>query len=72
TKLDAAAVLSATQFAELVAATALPVVAIGGINTANCAALFTAGAKGVAVVSAICGQDDPGLATRNFLKVIQG
>jgi len=72
TKLDAAAVLSATQFAELVAATGLPVVAIGGINASNCASLFAAGAKGVAVVSAICGQDDPGLATRDLLKIIKG
>jgi thiamine-phosphate pyrophosphorylase len=72
TKLDAAAVLGVSQFAELVAAAGLPVVAIGGIKAGNCAPLFTAGAKGVAVVSAICGQDDPGLATRDLLKIIQG
>jgi thiamine-phosphate pyrophosphorylase len=71
TKLDAAAVLGVKQFAELVAAAALPVVAIGGINADNCATLFASGAKGVAVVSAICGQDDPGLATRNLLKIIR-
>lgn len=62
TKLDAAAVLSAEQFGELVAASRWPVVAIGGINASNCAPLFAAGAKGVAVVSAICGQADPAKA----------
>jgi len=63
TKLDAAAVLGVPRFAELVAAARWPVVAIGGINASNCAPLFAAGTKGVAVVSAICGQDDPGRAT---------
>ncbi len=63
TKLDAATVLSLAQFGELVAASRWPVVAIGGIKLSNCAPLFAAGAKGVAVVSAICGQDDPGKAT---------
>ena len=63
TKLDAAAVVGVPAFAELVAATRLPVVAIGGINGANCAPLFAGGAKGIAVVSAICGQDDPARAT---------
>lgn len=64
TKLDAATVLSAKQFGELVAASRWPVVAIGGINASNCAPLFAAGAQGVAVVSAICGQGDPAQATR--------
>lgn len=59
TKLDAAAVTGVPLFAELAAATSLPVVAIGGINADNCAPLFAAGARGIAVVSAICGQDDP-------------
>ena len=72
TKLDAAAVVGARMFAELVAATRLPVVAIGGINADNCAPLFAAGAKGVAVVSAICGQGDPARATKNLLQKILG
>ena len=47
-----------------------PSVAIGGVKGEHCAELFTAGAKGVAVVSAICGQPDPGLATANLNSII--
>ncbi len=70
TKLDADAVIGVLTFAKMVASTVLPVVAIGGINAGNGAPLFAAGAKGIAVVSAICGQNDPGLATRNLLKIM--
>lgn len=42
------------------AATALPVVAIGGINAENAASVRAAGDKiGIAVVSAICAASDP-------------
>lgn len=71
TKPDAAAATGVPLFAGLVAATALPVVAIGGIHAGNCAPLFAAGAKGVAVVSAICGQGDPGRATADLLEKIR-
>lgn len=70
TKLDAAAATGVPLFGELVAATGLPVVAIGGIHAGNCAPLFAAGARGVAVVSAICGQDDPARATAALLAEI--
>ena len=63
TKADAAVATGVPLFGELVAATCLPVVAIGGINIRNCTPLFAAGAQGVAVVSAICGQADPARAT---------
>ncbi len=63
TKPDAAAATGVSLFGHLVAAARLPVVAIGGINGGNCAPLFAAGAQGVAVVSAICGQCDPARAT---------
>ena len=36
--------------------------AIGGIGPGRVAAARAAGAAGVAVVSAVCGQPDPGLA----------
>ena len=71
TKLDAGAATGVPLFAELVAATSLPVVAIGGINADSCAPLFAAGAKGIAVVSAICGQDDPAWATAGLRKKIR-
>ena len=66
TKLDAAAATGLALFAELVAATRLPVVAIGGINASNCAPILAAGARGVAVVSVICGQADVSAATRRL------
>ena len=67
TKSDAAPATGVPVFAGLVAASRLPVVAIGGIQVGNCQALMQAGAKGVAVVSAICGQDDPARATAVLL-----
>ena len=71
TKPDAAPASGVGAFAGLVAATALPVVAIGGIHAGNCAPLFAAGARGVAVVSAICGQPDPARATLALRRKIE-
>ncbi|MBS1155659.1 MAG: thiamine-phosphate diphosphorylase [Proteobacteria bacterium] len=71
TKPDAAPATGLAQFAELVRATALPVVAIGGIQSGNCLPLLRAGARGVAVVSAICGQRDPAHATQTLLGEIR-
>lgn len=64
TKPDASAVIGVAPFAALVAQARWPVVAIGGIDVNNCAPLIQAGAAGVAVVSAICGQPDPASATK--------
>jgi len=47
-----------------VAASPVPAVAIGGLKAANVAQALKAGAQGVAVVSAICGQPDPEAAAR--------
>ena len=63
TKLDAAPALGVDGFAELRRTIHLPTVAIGGIQASNCASIITAGAQGVAVVSAICGQPDAAAAT---------
>ena len=71
TKLDAAPVIGLTAFSELVASSWRPVVAIGGIQLGNCLPLIQAGAKGVAVVSAICGQNDPARATAELLNTIR-
>jgi len=59
TKPDAAHPLGLRAIGELVAASTLPIVAIGGIGPADAAALRAAGAAGIAVVSAICGAPDP-------------
>lgn len=51
-------------------ATALPLVAIGGIHAANARAVLLAGADGLAVVSALCAAQDPCAAAAAFRKLI--
>lgn len=48
----------------------VPLVAIGGITLENVASVIEAGADGVAVISAVCGADDPAATTAEFLKAI--
>jgi thiamine-phosphate pyrophosphorylase len=55
---------------EIVAATSLPVVGIGGIGPSNAAEVLAAGASGVAVVSAIGAAEDPVAATRLLAEVV--
>ncbi len=64
TKADAAPPGGLDVLAEIVAKADLPCVAIGGVTVANAAAVRATGAAGIAVVSAICGQGDPGAAAR--------
>lgn len=52
--------------ASLVNACPLPSVAIGGLNASHASAVRRAGANGLAVISAICGQPDPEAAARAF------
>lgn len=53
------------------AMTALPLVAIGGINAGNAAQVSHCGADGLAVVSAICAADDPASAATELLGLAQ-
>lgn len=46
-------------------------VGIGGITPANVEAVIRAGADGVAVISAVCGADDPAAAAQAFLDAIR-
>ena len=50
----------------IIAACPVPAVAIGGLNATHTAPARAAGAVGLAVVSAICGQPDPAAAARSF------
>ena len=59
TKADAPPSLGHAEFARLVARSALPAVAIGGVTSADLPLLRRAGAAGAAIVSAICAADDP-------------
>lgn len=49
----------------------LPCVAIGGIKLEHCREIFSRGACGVAVISAICGQPSPEMAARRFQSEIK-
>jgi thiamine-phosphate pyrophosphorylase len=50
-------------------AVSIPVVAIGGINRKNLMELQDSGVDGVAVVSAIFAEEDPGKATAQLLEL---
>lgn len=50
----------------------LPVIAIGGITPKNAPDIMRAGAYGIAVISAVCCQEDPKRATRDLYYAIQG
>jgi thiamine-phosphate pyrophosphorylase len=55
------------ELERVVAAVPIPVIAIGGITPDRVGEVRRAGARGVAVISAILFADDPGAATRRFL-----
>lgn len=52
--------------ARIVAAASVPAVAIGGLKAEHAGKALAAGAHGIAVVSAICGQPDPKEAARRI------
>lgn len=70
TKTDAGAELGIEGFAALAARKPCPVVAIGSVKVPIVVDLIHAGADGVAVVSAICGQEDPGAATTALVRAV--
>lgn len=57
--------------ATLVAAAPVPCVAIGGLKRDHVASVLAAGAQGLAVVSAICGQTDPRAAAAHIAAAIE-
>ena len=70
TKADASAPLGAEGFAALCRKAPRPVMAIGGIDATNAAALMEAGTDGVAVVSAIMAADDCENAARAIIRAL--
>ena len=48
-----------------------PVIAIGGITAETAYEVIRAGAHGIAVISAVCGQADPAAATRRLWNEMQ-
>lgn len=71
TKVGLPAPLGAGRVAEVAAAVDVLVIAIGGVTPSRVGELLGAGAYGVAVVSAICGADDPARATAAFVRAIE-
>ena len=58
---------------QVVEAIPLPIIAIGGVDVKNMPEVIHAGARGIAVISAVCCQDNPEQATRElFLALQQG
>ena len=75
TKTDTAPPLGLDGLRAIRAAVQTPLVAIGGIHSGNAAEVITAGADGLAVVSAILAADDPQAAAqelRNIITLTQG
>jgi len=66
TKPDHAEPIGFAGLAKLVRLTCLPTLAIGGLTAAHVADIKTAGADGLAVISAICGTPDPYAAAQEF------
>lgn len=66
TKKDAAPAMGPNVLRRIIENLSVPVVAIGGIGVAQAPEIRCAGARGIAVVSAICGQRDIALATRTL------
>ena len=71
TKTDHKQPIGFDGLARLVKASPVPSVAIGGLKADHVAQVFAAGARGLAVVSAICGTPDPEAATRRIAAEIR-
>jgi thiamine-phosphate pyrophosphorylase len=71
TKMDAPPAMGVEGLRRLAAAVRIPVVAIGGINAGNAAAMVEAGAAGVAVVSAIVAAEDVRRAARAIRRAVE-
>lgn len=67
-KADAGKPIGLSRLAEVVESVSIPIVGIGGIEASNAAAVFRAGAAGVAVIRAVLDAADPALATRALLE----
>jgi len=70
TKADAGGPVGAEGLAMVRRLTALPLVAIGGIDANNAGEAIRAGADGIAVVSAIVAAADPAAASRELMEAI--
>ena len=72
TKVDTRAPWGLAGLRQVRSATALPLVAIGGIHASNARAVLSAGADGLAVVSALCAAPDPCAAAATLRELCEG
>jgi thiamine-phosphate diphosphorylase len=70
-KADAGPVTGIKLLKQTVEAISLPIVAIGGISVENTPEVIRAGARGIAVISAVCCHKDPEQATRSLRQALQ-
>jgi thiamine-phosphate pyrophosphorylase len=70
-KADAGPICGLDLLRQIVKQIPLPIIAIGGIQEANIAELLSAGAYGIAIISAICCQPDPAAATRRLKETLE-
>jgi thiamine-phosphate pyrophosphorylase len=63
--------LGAAGLAEFARSTSLPIIAIGGIDAANIAAVMQAGAVGVAVMGGVMRASDPAQTVRELLTALR-
>jgi thiamine-phosphate pyrophosphorylase len=67
---DAGPVSGIDTLKQVAAIIPLPIIAIGGVGTENIPDVMRAGAHGIAVISAVCCQDDPEEATRALYQAL--
>jgi thiamine-phosphate pyrophosphorylase len=70
-KADADPVTGIKLLKQTVETIPLPIIAIGGISVENAPEVMGAGAQGIAVISAVCCQEDPEKATRALRQALQ-
>jgi thiamine-phosphate pyrophosphorylase len=68
---DAGPVSGPEILGEVVRAIPLPVIAIGGVSAENTGDIMKTGARGIAVISAVCCQKDPEGATRALYAALE-
>lgn len=71
-KSDAGPVSGLVELKKAVQISPVPIIAIGGMNVQNTPEVMRAGAWGIAVISAVCCQENPEQAVQNLLKAMKG
>jgi len=68
---DAGPVTGIELLKEVVNAISIPIIAIGGVTVENTPEVMRAGTQGIAVISAVCCQENPEQATKELSQALQ-